>query len=186
MDGMNVARGRTNTSVGDELVLSGYQNAFGFLVRLLYQIVLALFHEVAAGIDITPVQYATLQAIYDTPDNDQRLIGSLIAVDRSTINAVSLRLEQKGMIVRHHIGGRRVHLELTDAGRAILVEMAKVIPGHAKRMLAPLPPEQREQFIEMLKTVIQANNDMSRVPLRGHAISVNEPKTPARGRSRKA
>jgi len=182
--GKNVAVSGTKASVGEGLVLSGYQNAFGFLVRVLYQIVLALFHEVAAGIDVTPVQYATLQAIYDNPDNDQRLIGSLIAVDRTTINAVSLRLEQKGMIVRHPAGGRRVHLELTDAGREVLVAMAKVIPSHAERMLAPLQPEQREQFLAMLKTIIQANNDMSRVPLRG-AISVNEPRGPA-GRSRKA
>jgi DNA-binding MarR family transcriptional regulator len=163
----------------ENLVL--YQNAFGFLVRQLYQIVVALFEEVTAGIDVTPVQYATLQAIYDNPDNDQRLIGGLITVDRTTINQVSLRLEQKGMIVRHPIGRRSFHLELTDVGRSILVEMAKVIPSHAERLLAPLKPAEREQFLAMLKTIIRENNDLSRVPLRGRGIAVNKP-----GRSAKA
>lgn len=152
-----------------------YRDAFGFLVRQLYQIVVALFAEVTEGIDVTPVQYAALQAIRDNPDNDQRLIGGLIAVDRTTINAVSLRLEQKRLIVRHQMAGRRLHLELTDAGRMALAEMAKVIPSHAERMLAPLEPDQRAEFMRLLKVVVEKNNDLSRVPLRGRAITVNKP-----------
>ncbi|KRB86503.1 hypothetical protein ASE00_07330 [Sphingomonas sp. Root710] len=158
-------------STGDGENLPDYQNALGFLVRQLYQIVLALFLEVSSDIDVTPVQYAALQAIRDNPDNDQRLIGGLIAVDRTTINVVSLRLEQKGWIVRHVIGGRRLHLELTQAGRQVLIDMAKVIPAHAERILAPLEPAQRDSFMAMLKTLVEQNNDLSRAPLQGQAAA---------------
>jgi len=165
----------TRRSARGEQPLPDYQNALGFLVRQLYQIVLALFLEVSDGIDITPVQYAALQAIRDNPDNDQRLIGGLIAVDRSTINVVSLRLEEKGMIVRHPIAGRRVRLELAEPGWVVLREMAKVIPAHADRILAPLQPDQRDAFMAMLKTLVDKNNDLSRAPLRGQSSAHNKP-----------
>lgn len=164
----------------DDQSLPDYQNALGFLVRQLYQIVLALFLEVSEGIDITPVQYAALQAIRENPENDQRLIGGLIAVDRSTINVVSLRLEEKGMIVRRPIGGRRVRLELAEPGRVVLREMAKVIPAHADRILAPLDPSQRDAFMQMLKILVEKNNDLSRAPLRGQASAHKRPTKRAR------
>ena len=75
----------------------------GHLIRRLHQISTNIFmlRVKEAGCDLTPVQFAAMQALKASPDIDQAQIASLIAYDRATIGGVLKRLEKKGYIKRN-------------------------------------------------------------------------------------
>lgn len=138
----------------------------GYYIRRLQQIAVAIFLEETQAHGITPVQYAALFAVHEQPGLDQRTLASSIGFDTSTIGGVIDRLERRGLIERHASPtDRRVRLlQVTPEGQALLGE---VIPGMLKaqkRILAPLSAADREQFLAMLKTVVDANNGLSRAP----------------------
>lgn len=142
----------------------------GHGIRRLQQIAVAIFLQETEATGITPVQYAALQAVANQPPGgpaiDQRTLARLIGFDTSTIAGVIDRLEARGLLRRQaSAADRRVRLlVLTDEGRAML---AKVLPGMLRaqeRMLAPLPPAERAEFMRMLRMLVKANNELSRAP----------------------
>lgn len=142
----------------------------GHFIRRLQQIAVAIFLQETEATGITPVQYAALQAVADQPPGtasiDQRTLARIIGFDTSTIAGVIDRLEARGLLRRQaSAADRRVRLlVLTDEGRAML---AKVVPGMLRaqeRMLAPLPAAERAEFMRMLRTLVKANNELSRAP----------------------
>jgi DNA-binding MarR family transcriptional regulator len=138
----------------------------GFHIRRLQQIAVALFLEETQAHGVTPVQYAALHAALRQPGLDQRTLASSIGFDTSTIGGVIDRLERRGLIERRASPtDRRVRLlHATAAGAQLLDEL---IPGMLKaqqRLLAPLPVAERPRFMAMLKTVVDANNELSRAP----------------------
>jgi DNA-binding MarR family transcriptional regulator len=142
----------------------------GHAIRRLQQIAVAIFLQETEATGITPVQYAALQAVANQRAGgqaiDQRTLARLIGFDTSTIAGVVDRLEARGLLRRQDSpADRRVRLlVLTDEGRAML---DKVLPGMQRaqeRMLAPLPPAERAEFMRMLRTLVRANNELSRAP----------------------
>ena len=142
----------------------------GHVIRRLHQIAVAIFLHEAETTGLTPVQYAALQAVANQspggPAIDQRTLARLIGFDTSTIAGVIDRLEARGLLRRQATpADRRVRLlVLTEEGRAML---GKVVPGMQRaqeRMLAPLPPAERAEFMRMLRTLVRANNELSRAP----------------------
>jgi DNA-binding MarR family transcriptional regulator len=141
----------------------------GHHIRRLQQIAVAIFLQETEGTGVTPVQYAALQAVANSPAVDQRTLGWAIGLDTSTVAGVVDRLEARGLLQRHAtLTDRRVRrLTITPAGRALL---RSVLPGMRRaqrRMLAPLRAGERAEFLRMLKLLVDANNDLSRAPRRG-------------------
>ena len=139
----------------------------GHLIRRSQQIAVALFMEETAAIGLTPVQYAALVAIREQPDVDATRLSLLIAFDRSTIGSVLQRLESKGLIQRWSgADDKRVkRLRLTKRGSALLARIGKAVERAQERILAPLGPAERRQFMAMLTRLVQVNNRYARVPL---------------------
>lgn len=138
----------------------------GHHIRRLQQIAVAIFLQETEATGITPVQYAALQTVANAPGIDQRTLARTIGFDTSTIAGVIDRLETRGLMQRNASpADRRVRLlTLTDEGRHLLAE---VLPGMQRaqaRMLAPLPEHDRAEFMRMLRTLVQANNELSRAP----------------------
>jgi DNA-binding MarR family transcriptional regulator len=138
----------------------------GHHIRRLQQIAVALFLQETAEHGLTPVQYAALQKVLHTPDIDQRTLAASIGHDTTTIGGVIDRLEARGLLVRKTTpDDRRVRLlELTDAGRALLDAVAPSVLRAQARILAPLPAKEREEFMRMLRRLVEANNELSRAP----------------------
>ena len=94
----------------------------GHLIRRLHQLSTQLFAQRIrdAGFDLTPVQFAALDALQGHPGVDQASLAQAIAKDRATIGAVVDRLEQKGLVARivSSRDKRARELTLTDDGRA--------------------------------------------------------------------
>ena len=140
----------------------------GFLIRRLHQIHSALFAEEAAGLDITPPQYGVLSVIALQPGLDQSAIAEEIGVDRATLASVVARLEAAGF-VRRTIGkaarGQKL-LSLTPRGKTVLARMQDPVQRAQERILEPLPPKDREQFLKLLNRLVDGGNDHGRAKLR--------------------
>lgn len=143
----------------------------GHLVRRCQQIAVALFMDETRGFGLTPVQYAALVAVGQSPGIDQNGLGGLIALDRSSATAVIERLERRRWLRRVASGTdrRRKLLTLTPAGATLLHRMDASVERAQARILAPLPAREWPRFMAMLQRIVDLNNQWSRVPVRQHA-----------------
>jgi DNA-binding MarR family transcriptional regulator len=140
----------------------------GFLVRRLNQIHLALFFEECKAFDITPVQYGMLTALAATPGLDQKALGLEVGLDRTNTADVVKRLEARGLVTRtpSQTDGRVKHVFITAEGKKITKAMYGDMIASQERLLAPLPESDRRQFLELLRTLVEANNEFGRASMR--------------------
>ncbi len=138
----------------------------GHYIRRLQQIAVAIFMQETADHSVTPVQFAALQTVANLPGIDQRTLARRIGFDTSTIAGVIDRLEARGLMRRGPSpDDRRVRLlTLTDAGHQLLGEVQPAMLKTQQRILDPLPPAQRDEFMRMLRVLVDANNELSRAP----------------------
>ena len=140
----------------------------GYLFRRAQQIAVAIFMEECAAQALTPVQYAALVAIREHAGLDATRLSALVAFDRSTLGDVLERLEQRGLILRQPSPqDKRVKLLFpTPRGRKLLTEVMPAMERAQARMLAPLKPSDRQTLLRLLGELVEANNEVSRAPLR--------------------
>ena len=140
----------------------------GHLIRRLQQIAVAIFMAETSGFEVTPVQYSALLAVRNHPGIDQTTLMQIIAFDRSTIGEVLGRLEAKHLVKRSVArSDRRARLLfITSSGRRLLSELTPRVNSVQKAIMAPLKPAERAYFMQIMKRLVDLNNDHSRVPLR--------------------
>lgn len=128
----------------------------GHDIRRLHQIAVAVFMQETEPFGVTPVQYAALQAVQNAPGLDQRTLARTIGFDTSTIGGVVDRLEARGLMQRNASAqDRRVRLlTLTEAGQQLLANVTPSMLRAQERILAPLPAEERGEFMRMLGVLI--------------------------------
>jgi MarR family transcriptional regulator, lower aerobic nicotinate degradation pathway regulator len=128
----------------------------GHDIRRLHQIAVALFMAETEPFGVTPVQFAALQAVQNAPGTDQRTLARTIGFDTSTIAGVIDRLEARGLMLRSASAqDRRVRLlTLTPAGEQLLVDVLPSMRRAQERILAPLPAQERGEFMRMLAVLI--------------------------------
>lgn len=138
----------------------------GHYIRRLQQIAVAIFLQETEAHGLTPVQYAALARVGLTPGVDQRTLARSIGLDTSTTAGVIDRLEARGLMQRTAAPqDRRVRLlNLTDGGQRLLGEVQPDMLKAQARILEPLPPAEREEFMRMLRKLVTANNELSRAP----------------------
>src|SRR5438105_13333306 len=73
----------------------------GHFARRVHQLAVALFVQEVGELDLTPVQYSSLQTVCNQPGIDQKTLANSIGYDTSTIGGVIDRLEARGLVVRH-------------------------------------------------------------------------------------
>lgn len=141
----------------------------GHLIRRMNQISVAIFIEEAsrAGFDLTPVQYAALDAIRAREALDQATLASMIAYDRVTIGGVVDRLVAKGLVRREtsRRDRRARELYLTEKGREVFVSMTPVVERIQDLMLESLEDDERRTLVALLKKLTKARNESARAPL---------------------
>jgi DNA-binding MarR family transcriptional regulator len=121
----------------------------GHLIRRAHQLAVATFHEVH-GRQVTPVQYAVLRALAETPDIDQVTLAEKVALDTSTTADIATRLEAKGWIERELMARRQRSLRLTPEGRAVLTEMLTRVESMYQRLLGALSVQEQKDFLRLL------------------------------------
>lgn len=138
----------------------------GYYIRRLHQIAVAIFLQETEAHGLTPVQYAALSQVDLTPGVDQRTLARSIGLDTSTVAGVIDRLEARGLMQRMASPeDRRVRLlSLTDDGQDLLRAVQPDMLKAQQRILQPLPAAEREKFMQMLRKLVTANNELSRAP----------------------
>jgi DNA-binding MarR family transcriptional regulator len=133
----------------------------GHLIRRLNQMSTQVFtHRMqAAGYDLTPVQFAALDAIHATPGLEQSRIAARIAYDKATIGGVIDRLEQKCFIKRSisKSDRRAREVRLTNRGQKMYDEILPIVADLQLEILSGLEPAEREQFLGLARKAIRAN-----------------------------
>jgi MarR family transcriptional regulator, temperature-dependent positive regulator of motility len=132
----------------------------GHLIRRLHQYSTKVFIRRVreAGFDLTPVQFAALDALRDNPGTDQAGLADAIAKDRATVGAVVDRLEQKGLVARHVSprDKRARELSLTAEGEAVLTRLLPVVRTLQKEILPGLDEAEYQQFTELASRAAKA------------------------------
>ena len=125
----------------------------GHLIRRLHQVSTQVFAArlKAAGIDLTPVQFAALDAIGANPGTDQAGIAALIAYDKATIGGVIDRLEAKGLVTRvpSRRDRRAREVSLTVAGTSLLDTTTPEVRALQDDILGGLSPDERLVFLQL-------------------------------------
>lgn len=126
----------------------------GYLIRRAQQVHTELWNGELAG-EPTPPQYAALVAVAQGGRIDQRQLGELASLDRSSAAEVVTRLERRGWLVRtaDPRDRRRSLLELTGPARLALRHLAPAVAGIQQRLLEPLPVGERKPFMRQFTCV---------------------------------
>jgi DNA-binding MarR family transcriptional regulator len=140
----------------------------GYLVRRLHQIHCALFYEECKTQSITPVQYGILTALSLSPWMDQTGIGMELGLDRTTTADVVKRLQERGYVERRiNPNDRRSRQAvITEEGLRVMGLLQTGMARAQARLIEPLPPQDRETFMTLLSTLVEANNQYSRTTLK--------------------
>ena len=133
-----------------------FAQAPGHLIRRAQQIAVAEFVRATADHDVTPVQFAFMNAMMDTPGVDQITLANRIAFDAATSGSVIGRLEAKGWVRREADAHdrRRKLLYVTPEGAAALKRMNAAVQRAQEKILAPLAPEDQDTFMRLLAQLV--------------------------------
>lgn len=135
----------------------------GHLIRRLNQRATHVFQArlQQAGHDLTPVQFAALDALAESPGLDQASIAAQIAYDRATIGGVIDRLEQKGYVTRttrkHDRRAREV--TLTAQGRLIYDQVFPIVSKLQDHILPGFDEAERRTFLHLVQKAIAGGGD---------------------------
>ena len=130
----------------------------GHLIRRLNQISTQVFASrvQGAGFDLTPVQFAAMDAIASNPGIDQAGVAALIAYDRATIGGVIDRLEQKGYVLRkvRKDDRRARELQLSSQGARVFEEILPLVTELQADILPGLDDAERSRFLDLARKAI--------------------------------
>ncbi|WP_295453601.1 MarR family transcriptional regulator [uncultured Pseudophaeobacter sp.] len=134
------------------------QNMAGHLIRRLNQVSTHIFAKQmqATGYDLTPVQFAAMDAIASCPGIDQAGVAAKIAYDRATIGGVIDRLDQKGYVTRSvSARDRRAReVRLTEKGQALFEEVLPLVEQMQGEMLQALTPQEHAAFLDLARKAL--------------------------------
>ncbi|MER7986899.1 MarR family winged helix-turn-helix transcriptional regulator [Streptomyces noursei] len=129
----------------------------GHLARRLQQAHTLLWTTIVSE-DVTSPQFAVLNALVGEDGLDQRTVGERVGLDRSTIAEVVRRLVARELVekTRDTEDARRSVLRLTAEGSRLHHKLAGRTARMNRIFLAPLDPEERGTFLELLHRVSAA------------------------------
>ena len=116
-----------------------------------------------AQYDLSASEFAVLELLYHKGPTLLGVIAERVLLTSGSMTYVIDQLEKQGLVQRIACptDRRRIHADLTEAGRA---KIAAIFPGHAERIrqaMAALSPQEQEEAIRLLKQLglAQENSD---------------------------
>lgn len=136
-----------------------FRHAPGHLIRRAHQVAVAIFMEETAAFDVTPVQFAILNALIEAPGEDQVTLARKVAFDAATFGSVITRLEARGWVRREPDAAdrRRKLLWVTDEGAEAAQKMKRSVGKVQQRILEPLDEEDGAQLLALLDRLVAAH-----------------------------
>jgi DNA-binding MarR family transcriptional regulator len=133
------------------------RDGIAFLLSQLGHRAATSFGELLDPLDLTPAQAGILRLINRQPGlSQQGLAGRLDLLPSRVVSFVD-ELESRGYVVRQrNTTDRRLYaLHLTDGGRELMAELAKVARQHDRLMSAGLDDEQRLTLRTLLRVMAE-------------------------------
>ncbi|MFM8863596.1 MAG: MarR family winged helix-turn-helix transcriptional regulator [Limnohabitans sp.] len=133
-----------------------FAQAPGHLIRRAQQIAVAEFTRETAEHEVTPVQFAFLTAMLETPGVDQITLANRVAFDAATSGSVIGRLEAKGWVRREAdpLDRRRKLLFITPDGARAVQAMTGAVALAQQKILAPLSAQEQNTFLRLLAKMV--------------------------------
>jgi DNA-binding MarR family transcriptional regulator len=140
-----------------------FMEAPGHQIRRAHQLSVAIFMEETAAYDVTPVQFAILNALIDDPGEDQITLSGRVAFDAATSGSVIGRLEAKGWVRREADPDdrRRKLLWVTPEGQQVALQMKRAVSKVQSRLLGPLDGAERAQLGALLGKLIAGHEELA-------------------------
>ncbi|KUL38847.1 MarR family transcriptional regulator [Streptomyces sp. NRRL F-4489] len=128
----------------------------GPLARRLSQVHARLWHE-QVDRDLTGPQFTVLSLLHTHGDMDQGTLGALAHLDKSTAAPLLDRLRRRGLVelTKDPADLRRKMIRITGGGREAAVRLAPAILAVNEQILAAFSPEEREQFLTLLRRAVE-------------------------------
>jgi DNA-binding MarR family transcriptional regulator len=140
-----------------------FRHAPGHLIRRAHQVAVAIFMEETAGFDVTPVQFAILNALLEDPGEDQVTLARKVAFDAATFGSVIARLEGRGWVRREPDAAdrRRKLLWVTEEGAQVARSMKRSVGKVQSRILEPLQDAEQAQLIALLDRLVAGHESVA-------------------------
>ena len=142
-----------------------FRHAPGHLIRRMHQVSVAIFMEETADFDVTPVQFAILNALLEDPGEDQVTLARKVAFDPATFGGVIARLEARGWVRREPDAAdrRRKLLWVTEEGAGLARRMKRAVGRVQQRILEPLDAAAQAQLVRLLDQLVSAHEGVANV-----------------------
>jgi DNA-binding MarR family transcriptional regulator len=134
------------------------------LARRFHQICLGVLSEVTQPEDLSPVEYAVLGSLDDSPGIDQRTLAERIGVDVVSAHQLIGKLEARDLVEQTIApNDRRARaLTLTQKGARLRRRLRPEIAKAHERIMVPLSERECIAFVDMLGRIIDANEAYAR------------------------
>jgi DNA-binding MarR family transcriptional regulator len=128
------------------------------MLHPLMRALIAVELPVLAEHEVSMWGYSVLTALDDTPVRTQAALADAIGADKSRIIGTLDELQDAGLIERTpDPNDRRVRLlSITPEGRRVRRSVRKGIRAQEARLLATLPPADRQTFLRAVRTLYDA------------------------------
>ena len=116
---------------------------------------------------ISLAQLWVLQILAERPADSLNELAIATATHQSSVSVVVRRLVERELVTRSPANQdkRRVRIELTEAGRALLVKAPPTVQVSLVAGIRRLPPERREQLAALMREWLTASGlDLSTTP----------------------
>jgi DNA-binding MarR family transcriptional regulator len=129
------------------------QEQVGFVLRKANQRHIAIF--TARIGDLTPPQFAALAKLHEAGETAQSQLGAAIAMDAATIKGVIDRLTARRLVRlgRHEADRRRLMVDLTAEGRALIESLIPLACEITSETLAPLTAREAATLMRLLAKI---------------------------------
>jgi len=108
-----------------------------------------------------------LSALESGEEIDQLTLSTAVGVDRVSGADVIRRLERRGLLERNlsEQDKRAKLIKITDSGRAYANRIRPMMARSQNKLIEPLTSEEHEEFMRLIKKLVDANNKASRAPM---------------------
>ncbi len=123
------------------------------LLRRAHQRASAIFASLNGESHLTPAQYFAMVRLAEMGELSQNRLGRLAAMDPATVQGVTRRLIERGIVERKpdKTDRRRMLLRLTPKGEELVEQVSEIAAKTNRGVLAPLSPSEQRIFLDLLR-----------------------------------
>ena len=135
------------------MINSAVDSHTGYWLRALSNHVSAAFARKVEARGVTVAEWVVLRALADEPTTRPARLAARLAVTPSAVSKLADRLEAKRLVVRTPLPDdrRAHHLALTDAGSALIPELARLADANEAEWFGELTSDDRAALDRILR-----------------------------------